>query len=89
MTQECYYPKKYSNYIFKIFLFCVIIIKKTQEFIFLLLFLVLCNEVRSFVIEQMRKSTEITAEMVIFRRNVTHCISPYAIIVCLCVCVCV
>ena len=24
-----------------------------------------------------------------FRRNATHCISPYAIIVCMCVCVCV
>ena len=25
----------------------------------------------------------------IFRRNATHCISPYAIVVCVCVCVCV
>ena len=26
---------------------------------------------------------------IIFRRNATHCISPYAIVMCLCVCVCV
>ena len=25
----------------------------------------------------------------VFRRNATHCISPYAIVVCVCVCVCV
>ena len=25
----------------------------------------------------------------IFRRNATHCISPYAIVVCVCVCLCV
>ena len=26
--------------------------------------------------------------IIIFRRNATHCISPYAIVMCVCVCVC-
>ena len=30
----------------------------------------------------------IVVELVVFRRNATHCILPYAIVVCVCVCVC-
>ena len=26
---------------------------------------------------------------IVFKRNATHCISPYAIVVCVCVCICV
>ena len=40
------------------------------------------------MINETFKSTQITAETVI-RRNATHCISPYAIVMCVCVCVCV
>ena len=53
--------------------------------------------VRSSAMDQTLKSTEITVEIVIFRRNATHCISPYAIVklpkivnlqfTCVCVCV--
>ena len=46
------------------------------------------NEIRSFVIDQALKLTDINVRMVIFRRNATHCISPYAIVICVCVCVC-
>ena len=35
------------------------------------------------------KMTEANVRCYIFRRNVTHCISPYAIVMCVYVCVCV
>ena len=41
-----------------------------------------------FVVRNIQKAFTEEHHYMVFSRNATHCISPYAIVVCVCVCLC-